>query len=396
MTMSVRSSWVPAAGRSAHCAQSVRVAGAGARRAQVSARSAASAASVTAVSTYVRDPELQAAIDALFADTVGKDRRRVPHSEVQSHVDRITQLGSSLGLNRVRPEWNDGGFCGVLTTQLTGISEDNTCNMARLTFGRVGPPTLMVQTDQFLAANTEGKAEQAAIDALFAETIDKGRRRVPHSEVQSHVDRIAQLGSSLGLNRVRPEWNDGGFCGVLTTQLMGISEDNTCNMARLTFGRVGPPTLMVQTDQFLAANTEGKAEQWKGPLAAVAEDPAHGYPVRTFLRLIDADVLGCMLVEGLYDIDPVKEGTLGVTFTGFRLQPARPSDPEDVRKWREALGPHNEMDEAGGIDVVFEKRVRATLSYILMDPEWHLALGGSGSLTCMKAVPGDRGVNAPM
>ncbi|KAG2497430.1 hypothetical protein HYH03_004585 [Edaphochlamys debaryana] len=237
---------------------------------------------------------------------------------------------------------------------------------------------------------------QAALDALFAETIDKGRRRVPHSEVQSHVERITQLGRSLGLNRVRPEWNDGSFQGMLTTNLTGITEDNVCTMARLTFGKVKPANLMVQTDQKAAANMTGKADEWKGPLAASAQDPAHGYCIRTYFRLIDVNVMGCMLVQGLYDIDSQKEGALGVTFTGFRLQPARPSDPEDVRKWREALGPHNEMDEVGGIDIVLEKPARTTLSYIVMDPEWNLAISGAGTLMCMKAVPGDKGVNAPM
>ncbi|GFR47045.1 hypothetical protein Agub_g8730, partial [Astrephomene gubernaculifera] len=100
-----------------------------------------------APSSYKRDPELQAALDALFADSIHRGRRRVPHSEVQPHLQRICQLASRLGLDRVHPEWNDGAFQGLLTSQLTGITTDNRCSLSRLTFGRVQPGQLEVQTD---------------------------------------------------------------------------------------------------------------------------------------------------------------------------------------------------------------------------------------------------------
>ncbi|KAG2447913.1 hypothetical protein HYH02_007367 [Chlamydomonas schloesseri] len=230
---------------------------------------------------------------------------------------------------------------------------------------------------------------QAALDALFADTIDKGLRRVPHADVQHHVDRIVDLGCRLGLNRVHPQWNDGAFWGRLTTLMAGITADNVATLGRLTFNRVQPADIMVQTDQAEAAGVPHGPDQWKGPEAEVLEDPGRGYAVTTHFKLLEADVLGAMKVAALYDTDPEDPEKLWVTFTGFTLEPVR-KDADSMARWRGALGAANpDMDAASGrITVTFEpsKRARGCLRYVLLDPEWHLALGTSGSLTCMQRV----------
>ncbi|KAG2430078.1 hypothetical protein HXX76_010177 [Chlamydomonas incerta] len=230
---------------------------------------------------------------------------------------------------------------------------------------------------------------QAALDALFADTTDKGIRRVPHADVQHHVDRIIDLGRRLGLNRVHPQWNDGAFWGRMTTLLVGITTDNVATLGRLTFNRIQPAGIMVQTDQAEAAGVPEGPDQWKGPEAGVSEDPARGYSVATHFKLLDADVLGVMHVQALYDTDPEDPEKLWVTFTGFSIEPVH-KDADSMARWRGALAEANpDMDAASGrISVAFEpaKRARGCLRYILLDPEWHLALGTSGSLTCMQRV----------
>lgn len=112
-------------------------------------------------------------------------------------------------------------------------------------------------------------------------------------------------------------------------------------LGRLTFNRVQPTGIMVQTDQAEAAgvpegpdqvhavpcecamhpcrhtptitpsppsasltpSSPAHAPQWKGPEAAACEDPARGYAVTTHFRLLEADVLGAMHVQALYEAD---------------------------------------------------------------------------------------------
>ncbi|KXZ46742.1 hypothetical protein GPECTOR_41g707 [Gonium pectorale] len=225
---------------------------------------------------------------------------------------------------------------------------------------------------------------QAALDALFADTIHQGRRRVLHAEVQHHIDRISDLSQRLGLSRVHPDWNDGAFSGRLTTLTNGIAIDNVCSLGRLSFNKVQPVDMLVETDQATAAGFAEDPDQYKGPLANVEEDPAHGYSVVTYFKILSNGVTGRMVVQALYEVDPEDPAKLIVTFAGFRLEPAH-GDEKSLALWREALAEHNPgMDDRGGIDFKFEKRAKGTLMYILMDPEWHLALGGSGALTAMQ------------
>eukprot|EP00198_Chlamydomonas_reinhardtii_P006047 XP_001695383.1 predicted protein [Chlamydomonas reinhardtii] len=238
---------------------------------------------------------------------------------------------------------------------------------------------------------------QAALDALFADTTDKGIRRLPHADVQHHVERLIDLGRRLGLNRVHPQWNDGAFWGRLTTLTSGITTDNVATLGRLTFNRVQPTGIMVQTDQAEAAGVPEGPDQWKGPEAAACEDPARGYAVTTHFRLLEADVLGAMHVQALYEADGEDPEKLWITFTGFSIEPVH-KDADSMARWRGALAEANpdmrhlcaddEDPVSGRITVSFEpaKRGRGSLRYILMDPEWQLALGGSGALTCMQRV----------
>ncbi|GLI60983.1 hypothetical protein VaNZ11_003240 [Volvox africanus] len=94
---------------------------------------------------YQRDPELQAAIDSLFADTIQKDRKRLHRADVQHHIDRIVELGARLGLNRIHPQWNNGTFQPLITTNTTGVTTDEVCTLQRFTFGQVRPSDLKVE-----------------------------------------------------------------------------------------------------------------------------------------------------------------------------------------------------------------------------------------------------------
>ncbi len=56
-----------------------------------------------------------------------------------------------------------------------------------------------------------------------------------------------------------------------------------------------------------------------------------------------------------------------------------------------ALWECSPQEADGRVTVRLDKRARGGMDYILLDPEWQLALGkGSGSLTCMQRVPAAR------
>ncbi|GLC38201.1 hypothetical protein PLESTB_001088400 [Pleodorina starrii] len=218
---------------------------------------------------------------------------------------------------------------------------------------------------------------QAALDDLFADTVKQGRKRVPREAIQGHIDRIAELGRRLDLNRVHPAWNDGKFQELITTNTTGVSEDSVCSLQRLTFGLVRPGDLPVQ---LLAGN------QIKGPLSGLGGSSANGYALRNQFRILKNGVLGLMTVEASYDTDGNEPSRLGVTFNAFNISPASP-DPESLALWREALGEANPgMDEQGVIAIAFPKPPRAALNYILMEPDLQLSLGGSGDFLAVQRL----------
>ncbi|KXZ46743.1 hypothetical protein GPECTOR_41g708 [Gonium pectorale] len=72
---------------------------------------------------------------------------------------------------------------------------------------------------------------------------------------------------------------------------------------------------------------------------------------------------------------------LVVTFVGFRLEPAH----GDEKSLEHNPGMPNAYAASYGIPrtAPCPKRAKGTLKYVLMDPEWHLALGQFGLLTRM-------------
>ncbi|GLC69631.1 hypothetical protein PLESTF_000856800 [Pleodorina starrii] len=256
--------------------------------------------------TYVRDPELQAALDDLFADTVKQGRKRVPREAIQGHIDRIAELGRRLDLNRRHTPALCTAFCPL-------------------------PATTAAAT---LAAAASVAAAPAAAGS-------------------------------------------GKFQELITTNTTGVSEDSVCSLQRLTFGLVRPGDLPVQ---LLAGN------QIKGPLSGLGGSSANGYALRNQFRILKNGVLGLMTVEASYDTDGNEPSRLGVTFNAFNISPASP-DPESLALWREALGEANPgMDEQGVIAIAFPKPPRAALNYILMEPDLQLSLGGSGDFLAVQRL----------
>ncbi|EFJ52388.1 hypothetical protein VOLCADRAFT_120315 [Volvox carteri f. nagariensis] len=494
---------------------------------------------------YTRDPQLQTALDDLFADTIDKGHRRVQKADIAHHTERIEQLGKRLGLNRIKPEWNDGAFRGLLTSITTGINEEDQCTLARLTFGQVGPPDLMVELDQAEAAGLHGEPDQlkgplanipdnpargyalvtyfkilsngvfgrmtararydldeedttklhvtftglllepatsdaqslalwrdalgecnpsmftynlrrsysfhrtpqqgpdgsivvdlkvqprawtrylvmepdlnlglsmrgslmAALEELFAVTVRKGLRRFQKEDIQHHIERIAELGCRLGLNRVNPQWNNGTFLQILTTTTSGVSIGEVCSLQRLTFGQVRPADLQVELgDAFqvgrggTAGNassprslhflcdcagqkTPGAVSAIRGQVPGVEGSAVNAYALNTYFKIVQNGVEGTMAPEGLYDTDEAEPSRLRVTFSGFKVSPER-QDAQSLALWRETLEGHNpEMDEHGVIRIVFPKPIRATIEYILMEPDLHMHLGASGDFTAVQ------------
>ncbi|GLC56286.1 hypothetical protein PLESTB_001088300 [Pleodorina starrii] len=227
---------------------------------------------------------------------------------------------------------------------------------------------------------------QAALDGLLADL--KGRRRVPKDVTAKHVERIERLGCQLGLNRIVPAWNDGAFRSLVINTADGVTDDDRCSLARLTFGQVGPADLMVQLIQDEAAGLVGAAEQLKGPLANDAEDPARGYAIVSYFRVLSNGVVGKNTVKAVYELDEQDPSKLHFTCYGIQVQPASP-DPESLALWREALGGNNPgMGPDGAIFAPIEFRPRATIRYILMEPNLNLAVSQMvGGLYAMQRVP---------
>ncbi|GIL81464.1 hypothetical protein Vretimale_968 [Volvox reticuliferus] len=212
---------------------------------------------------------------------------------------------------------------------------------------------------------------QAAIDSLFADTVHKDRTRLHRADIQHHIDRIVALGSRLGLNRVHPQWNIGTFKPLITTNTTGVTMDEVCTLQRFTFGQVRPSDLKVEL---------GDSLQIRGPIPGVEGSAANSYMLENYFKFLESGLLGIMTPEGVYDTSEEEPGRLGVTFCGFKIRPVR-TETQSLSLWRELLAEHNpSMDDEGVISFTFPKPLSATLNYIVMEPDLHMSLGGSGDL----------------
>jgi hypothetical protein len=141
----------------------------------------------------------------------------------------------------------------------------------------------------------------AAVEALLhaAQAAEEDHSAAAAAKLDSYVDNVAWLGERLGLDRVVPAWNAGGFRGHAVQGRLREVLAQSLSLPALSFGQFSEPEGRVELDS-------DSSRILKGSTPAAPEAAPDFYAVRSVFRLRRADggeQAGVNTVMGTFELE---------------------------------------------------------------------------------------------